>query len=105
MPAITWWVAPHVYETPAHLCPFCLLHADAGFVGYPLGALLFLTAGCAAGLGGFALLANKSGDVGVLAPGARRIARGGAAASVALLVLALLPWAHFTWRTGLSLFG
>lgn len=35
-------VAPHVYQVPEHLCPFCLLKADAYFIGYPLLAAIFL---------------------------------------------------------------
>lgn len=37
-------VAPHVYQVPDHLCPFCLFKADAYFIGYPLfGAIFFAT--------------------------------------------------------------
>ena len=35
-------VAPHVYEVPEHLCPFCLFKADAYFIGYPLFGTIFL---------------------------------------------------------------
>lgn len=106
LPAITWWVAPHVYESPAHLCPFCLLHADAGFIGYPLGALVFLAAARGAGLGAFALLSRRSAEHAALAPEAARLARSGALAWAALLTLCALPWAQFAWRTGgASLFG
>lgn len=106
LPAITWWVAPHVYGSPAHLCPFCLLHAEAGFVGYPLAALLFLGAARAAGLGAFALLARRTDETAALAPEARRLARHGALAWAALLALCAMPWAHYAWRSGgASLFG
>ena len=40
--AVVLEVAPHVYQVPAHLCPFCLLKADAYFVGYPLLGAIFL---------------------------------------------------------------
>jgi hypothetical protein len=40
--AITLEVAPHVYEVPQHLCPFCLFKADAYFIGYPLFGAIFL---------------------------------------------------------------
>lgn len=34
-------VAPHAFEIPQHVCPFCLLRGDALYLGYPLfGALL-----------------------------------------------------------------
>jgi hypothetical protein len=40
--AVTLEVAPHVYEAPQHLCPFCLFKADAYFIGYPLLGAIFL---------------------------------------------------------------
>ncbi len=54
--AVVLEVAPHVYQVPEHLCPFCLFKADAYFIGYPLfGAIFFaatwgLGAALAAGL-------------------------------------------------------
>lgn len=36
LPAIMWVVAPFAYETPVHLCPYCLLHGDVWGVGYAL---------------------------------------------------------------------
>jgi hypothetical protein len=51
--AVILLVAPHVYEVPEHLCPFCLFKADAYFIGYPLFGAIFLAAtsglGAAAG--------------------------------------------------------
>lgn len=41
LPAILGYVAPHAYESPHHLCPFCLLHADVGGIGWPLFGALF----------------------------------------------------------------
>jgi hypothetical protein len=45
-------VAPHVYQVPEHLCPFCLFKADAYFIGYPLFGAMFMAATW--GLGGAA---------------------------------------------------
>lgn len=42
LPAVIDVVAPHVYGSPLHRCPFCLLHAEAGFIGYPLLAASML---------------------------------------------------------------
>src|SRR5690606_26789211 len=49
LPAILWIVAPHAYETPHHLCPFCLLHADVYGLGWPLFGALFAAAICGTG--------------------------------------------------------
>lgn len=106
LPAITWWVAPHVYGSPAHLCPFCLLRADAFYVGYPLAALLFVAAARGTGLAAFAYLSRRSEEREALGPEAQRIARGSAIAWAALLFLSALPWAHFAATSGgASLFG
>lgn len=42
--AVVLEVAPHVYEVPGHLCPFCLFRGDAHFIGYPLFGTLFYAA-------------------------------------------------------------
>jgi hypothetical protein len=55
--AVVLEVAPHVYQVPEHLCPFCLFKADAYFIGYPLFAAIFFAATW--GLGG-ALAAGLS---------------------------------------------
>lgn len=47
--AVVSWVAPGFYELPTHHCPFCLLSAEYGFVGYPL--YLSLAMAVVAGLG------------------------------------------------------
>jgi hypothetical protein len=106
LPAIVWWTAPHAYETPAHLCPFCLLHADVLGIGWPLFAALF--AGTVLGLsaGAVGALEARTGE-----PDAARAmsARLGGAAGVAwalALALAVLPvvrWAIVSG--GAPLFG
>lgn len=42
--AVVLDVAPYAFETPQHHCPFCLLRADAGAIGYPLFGALFIGA-------------------------------------------------------------
>lgn len=39
---VTTFVSPYVYAMPHHRCPFCLLHAEYNFVGYPLFLALYL---------------------------------------------------------------
>ncbi len=51
-------VAPHVFETPHHTCPFCLLHADVLGVGYLLYGAMFLAIVWALGAAAGALLAR-----------------------------------------------
>lgn len=42
--AVAAVVAPHVFETPTHRCPFCLLRADAGYLGYLLFGAMWIGA-------------------------------------------------------------
>jgi hypothetical protein len=35
-------VAPHAFEIPQHVCPFCLLKSDVFGIGYPLFGSIFL---------------------------------------------------------------
>lgn len=51
MAALVTWVAPAYYELPTHHCPFCLLSAELGFIGYPLYAFLALAVVSGAGVG------------------------------------------------------
>ncbi|MEN6437888.1 MAG: hypothetical protein ABFD97_04845 [Syntrophobacter sp.] len=47
--ALVFYISPYLYELPTHHCPFCILHREYTFVGYPV-YLLFL-AGGVSGLG------------------------------------------------------
>lgn len=39
--ALISFVSTYIYELPTHHCPFCLLHQEYGYIGYPLyGAML-----------------------------------------------------------------
>lgn len=40
--ALTSWISPYIYELPTHHCPFCMIQADYGYIGYPIYAALFL---------------------------------------------------------------
>jgi len=62
--AVTFEVAPHVYEVPQHLCPFCLFKADAYFIGYPLFGAIFLAVvwGFGAAAGALVSSGARAGD-------------------------------------------
>jgi hypothetical protein len=65
------YVSPFIYELPTHCCPFCLLQADYGFIGYPLYAGVFLSAALGAGAGLMGPFRGKKSLESVL-PGLRR---------------------------------
>jgi len=104
--AVAGWVAPHVYETPAHLCPFCLLRAEHAGFGWALFASLFVA--IAAGLAAAAL------DPIGRRPGAGEAARSlqaksgriAALAWLLFLVLCTAPVLRYLLATGgAPLFG
>ncbi len=103
VPAVLYFIAPHAYETPRHLCPFCLLHADVGGIGWPLFASVF--AGTALGVG-MGVVAWQRGT-GVRGP-AREVLRGlgrtGAVLWLSGALLAAFPVARYWWLTGTGLF-
>lgn len=93
-------VAPHAFEVPHHVCPFCLLRSDVFAIGYPLYGALFLAATWAVGAGVSALLARGVAATEALAPFARGLLRRGAVAWALALVIAVLPIARFAVVSG-----
>jgi hypothetical protein len=105
-PAILGFVAPYAYESPVHLCPFCLLDADGGYLGWPLYAALFaaVAAGLAAGVGALAVprVSERDAAWSVLA---RTLGRLSIAWAVTL-ILAAYPVVRYLLATGgAPLFG
>lgn len=108
IPAILWFVAPHAYETPHHLCPFCLLHADVGGIGWPLFGALFGAAlcGAATGLVQSQGAASARGDGAAVDALSRRLSGWAAMGWLTVLLLGAWPVARYAWITGgASLFG
>ncbi len=58
--AIISAVAPYVYETPNHHCPFCLLKPQYGFIGYLLYLPLFVATALLLGTGLLAALGTPA---------------------------------------------
>jgi hypothetical protein len=84
-------VAPHAFETPHHVCPFCLLKSDVLALGYPLYGALFLGSIWALGAATSALLARGSAAQAALGSFAQRRLRLGAIAWAAALAIGVLP--------------
>ena len=115
IPAILWFVAPHAYETPHHICPFCLFRPEAGGLGFPLFGAIFVGLAGALSLGVTELAARKARRLGAtlspdlaatIATSRRRLGAFTAVAWASALVLAVLPVARYAFVTGgASLFG
>jgi hypothetical protein len=93
-------VAPHAFEVPHHVCPFCLLRSDVLAIGYPLYGALFLATTWGVGAGVSAVLARGAPARDALAPFARGLLRRGAAAWALALVIAVAPIARFAIVSG-----
>ena len=89
--AVMLEVAPHAFEVPQHVCPFCLLKADVLGLGYPLFGAMFLATiwGGGAALGSLFAKAGPAREA--FGPFAKKnLARSGLAWGV-VLVLAAAP--------------
>ena len=100
VPAILLYVAPHAYETPHHLCPFCLLHADVAGIGWPLFGTVF--AGTALGTATALVEAfrTRSGEPDAVSSLQGRLGRWGALAWAFAAVCALAPVVRFAIISG-----
>lgn len=93
-------VAPHAFEVPNHVCPFCLLRTDALGLGYPLFLAVFLAGVWIVGAGASALLAGGPAARAALpAFGRSRLVRGALAWALAL-ALGALPVARYAVVSG-----
>jgi hypothetical protein len=93
-------VAPHAFELPQHVCPFCLLRPSVLGLGYPLfGAILLaVTWGLGAGIG--AMLARTEPSRAAFDAFARDRLRREAIAWLAACGIAVLPVARYALLSG-----
>lgn len=93
-------VAPYAFETPNHLCPFCLFRVEEGGLGYIyFGAVL--VAGVRGGGLFFASLLARGSELGdALAAFAKKRAGISAAAWAIALVAGAYPVVRFTMNAG-----
>jgi hypothetical protein len=106
LPAIVWWVAPHVYETPTHLCPFCLLHSDAFGIGWVLFPAWFSATALGLSSGLVGALEGPSGEPQTVRLMEAQLSRATATAWIFVLLVSLAPVIRWTFVSGgASLFG
>ena len=103
--AVVLEVAPHVYEVPTHLCPFCLFKRDAYFIGYPLFGAIFLAVVWGVGAAVAATLAHGRNAREAFATFARsRMTRQATAWAIAWIVGAAPVLTYALASQGASLF-
>lgn len=93
-------VAPHAFEVPTHVCPFCLLKPDVLGLGYPLFGAVFLATVWAVGAAACALLAHDDAATRALSAFASRSLRRGALAWACALALGAAPVVRFAIVAG-----
>jgi hypothetical protein len=106
LPAVLGVVAPYALATPGHLCPFCLFHAQGGYLGWPLFAAMFV--GSVAGMGaGLVELNRRAVDDAAPARDLQQTLGGWSALCwAAALASGLFPVARYWFQSGgVSVFG
>jgi hypothetical protein len=93
-------VAPHAFEVPQHVCPFCLLRPSVLGLGYPLFGAILLAVTWSLGAGVGALLVRTDPSRAALADYARNRLRREALAWIAVLLLGALPVARYALVSG-----
>jgi hypothetical protein len=86
--AVIAFLSLYVYEHPHHHCPFCLLKADFGYIGYLLYAPLFAAAGFGLAAGIQSFHQERPGLAAVLPARVRRHAGNAVAGLLAFGLLA-----------------
>ncbi len=86
--ALISFVSPYVYELPTHRCPFCMLQAPYGHVGYALYAALLGGAVCGMGVGVLAPFRRIPSLAAALPAYQRKLALASAILFAALAALA-----------------
>jgi hypothetical protein len=97
-------VAPHAFEVPQHVCPFCLLKADVLGLGYPLFGAIFLAVVWSAGAALSGLVARGPAARAAFAAFARDRLRREVWAWAIALALGIAPVARYAIVAGAPLF-
>lgn len=100
VPAILLYVAPHAYETPHHLCPFCLLHADVAGIGWPLFGAVFVGTALGSATALLEAFRKRSGEPQAVSDLQGRLGRWGAFAWACAALFALAPIVRFAVISG-----
>jgi hypothetical protein len=104
--AVTWIVAPHVYATPYHVCPFCLLSATGWWIGWILFPSIGVGTALGLAIGVIELNRRVAGEPEVTDALVGRLGRAAALAWGFGLVVALGVVLGYLVRSGgVSVFG
>jgi len=68
------FISPYIYELPTHHCPFCILQAEYGFVGYPLYVALLVGGASGISVGALMPFRNAASLREIIPPVQRKLA-------------------------------
>jgi len=106
IPAVFGVVAPYTLATPGHLCPFCLLHAQGGWLGWPLFGALMAATVTGLGLGVVELHRSPDQDPSPARQIQRTLAGWSSLAWLGVVACGVFPVARYLVRSGgISVFG
>ena len=105
IPAAIGYVAPHVYASPLHACPFCLLHAEHAGYGWWLFGALGLALLRSLQVAGVELQTAKTGERKLANQLTRRLSRTAALAWCVTAALGVAPVLLYMMQTGADVFG
>jgi len=93
-------VAPYALATPGHLCPFCLLHAQGGWLGWPLFGAPFAAAVTGLGVGVVELHRPTDQPAGPVRRFQQTLARWSALAWFGVLAFSACPVVRYLVHSG-----
>ncbi len=99
--AVIAFLSLYIYEHPHHHCPFCLLKAEYGYVGYLVYLPLFVASALGVALGVTLPFARAA----TLQPIMTRITPRVVAMATSLFMLCMVLFTWFSWRSNLVLLG
>ena len=74
MSALISFISTYIYELPTHHCPFCLLHQEYGYIGYPLYGAMLVSAVAGMGTGVIHPFRNVASLREIIPPMQKRLA-------------------------------
>ncbi len=100
--AVMLEVAPHAFEVPQHVCPFCLLKPEVMGLGYPLFGAMFLAVLWGVGAGVSGLLARGPASMEAFPVFAAGRLRRASAAWALVLLLGIVPVLRYAMVSGFA---
>lgn len=87
MNALIAFISLYIYELPTHHCPFCLLHQEYGYIGYPMYGAMLVSVVAGMGTGALQPFRTVASLCAIIPPMQKRLAL---VAVIATLIFAII---------------